>query len=82
MAGNVSHLRRLDPTMELMHNDVTDCVILISNKIEYLEKYGSYKNSIKEVILCFVTDLSNAIKNLRVKISFHKYSKNFGYIYT
>ena len=34
-----------------MHNDVLGCVILISNKIEYLIKLDSYKNSIKEVIL-------------------------------
>ena len=31
--------------------DISGCVICISNKVEYLDKEESYKNSTKEVIL-------------------------------
>ena len=51
-----------------MHNDVTGCVILISNKTEYLEKY-------QRSYIMILTDLSNAINNLWEKISFHKQFK-------
>ena len=35
----------------IMQCDVTRCVICISNKVEYLDKKRSHKNSTKEVIL-------------------------------
>ena len=46
--------------------------MLISNKIEYLEKEELQKFFHRSYII-ILTDLSNAIKNLRVKILFHKH---------
>ena len=34
-----------------MQYDVTRCIIYISNRIEYLDKEQSYKNSTREAIL-------------------------------
>ena len=33
-----------------MHNDVTGCVTFTSNRIEYLKKLDSLKNSIKVIL--------------------------------
>ena len=40
-----------------MHCDSISCVIYISNKVEYLEKEESQKNSTTEVILLFKQSL-------------------------
>ena len=37
----------------LLQYDVGDCAICISNKVEYLDKEGSYINSTKEVVQSF-----------------------------
>ena len=34
----------------IIQYDVGGCVLCISNKVEYLDKEESYKNSIKEVV--------------------------------
>ena len=34
--------------------DVGRCVVFISNKVEYPDKEGSYKNSIKDCVLSFL----------------------------
>ena len=59
----------------IMHNDVTGCVILISNKIEYLDKVRQLQKFYQKSYIMILTDLSNAIKNLWVKISFLKHFK-------
>ena len=41
----------------IMHCDSISCVIYISNKVEYLEKEESQKNSTTEVILLFKQSL-------------------------
>ena len=50
--------------------DVGCCVIYISNRVEHLDKKGSYKNSTKEVVLFFGF---NAINKILDKISFHNH---------
>ena len=54
-----------------MHNNVTGCVIFISNKIEYL-KVKQLKKIHQKTYIMILTDLSNKIKKLWKKISFHK----------
>ena len=51
--------------------DVMSCVTCTSNKVEYLEKEESYKNSIKEVIV-ILNNLLNAMNKYLDKISYHK----------
>ena len=54
--------------LRIIQQDVTDCVICISNKMKYLDKEESCKNSSKEIIL--ITDTCNATNKICVKISF------------
>ena len=37
----------------IMHSDVISCVIFMSDRVEYLKKEESYRNSNKDVILVF-----------------------------
>ena len=53
-AGKIRNLRQVcgvSGCVLVMQCDVTCCVFCISNKVEYLDKDHSYKNSRKEVIL-------------------------------
>ena len=59
----------------IVHNDVTGCVIFISNKIEYLKKVGQLKKFYHRSYIMILTDLSNTINKLWEKISFHKLFK-------
>ena len=51
------------------------CVICISNKVEYLDKEGSYTISTKYQKSCIIilNDVPNALKKMLDKISFHKH---------
>ena len=51
-----------------MHHVLIICVICISNKVEYLEKEESYKNSTKEVSnIVILSDLCNALQKMLAK---------------
>ena len=59
-----------------MQCDVTHSIICISNKVEYLDKEHSYKNSTKEVIYILISsDLCNEIKKILDEISYHRHFK-------
>ena len=59
-----------------MQCDVTRCIICISNKVEYLDKEHSHKNSTKEVIYILISsDLCNEIKKILDEISYHRHFK-------
>ena len=57
-----------------MQYDVTGCVIFKSNQIEYLENKAVTKILSKK-LYSDLTDLSNAIRKLSEKISFHRHFK-------
>ena len=60
-----------------MQCDVTRCVICIFDKVGYLNKEHSYKNSTKEVILIVIaSDIYNAIKKILDKNSCHRHFNN------
>ena len=54
--------------------DVTRCIICIYNKTEYLDKEYNYQFGTKQLDFEF-NYLSNAIKKILDKISFHKHFK-------
>ena len=54
----------------IMHCDVMNRVICISNKVEYFEKEKSQRNSIKEVTLSFLVILAMQSINSWTKFRF------------
>ena len=63
-----------------MQCDVTRCIICISNQVKYLDKdkEHSYKNFTNErSYFVNLSYLSNAIKKMLDKISFHRHFKFF-----